>query len=457
MSRSLGTVVRGVRAPIFREGDSVVDITVSTVLNALAENNITARDGDVVAVTESVVARCQGNYATCEQIAEDVRARTGGKTVGVAFPILSRNRFSLLLRGIAMGAEKVVLLLSYPSDEVGNHLVSLDQLDEAGIVAVGHRVVQGGSIFPNPALVTDKTINQVKDLAVLAPLHNGPEAKGAEVMRALLPDVPQIFVFDSSFFFQLPKAASTYALNKEIADQYHIRRYGAHGTSHEFISSVVPSVIGKPAEGLKQIVLHIGNGASASAEVSGKPVETSMGLTPLEGLMMGGRTGDIDPAVVFHLIRNAHMNVDELDALFNKRSGMMGMTGFGDLREVHRLVAEGNEDAKLALDVYVHRIVGYIGNYTAQMGGVDVITFTAGVGENDDVVRKMVCDKLAPFGVKLDEEKNATRSKEPRIISTPDSKITICVIPTNEELAIARKSAAIAEAGEDTYGNVFSK
>ncbi len=173
---------------------------------------------------------------------------------------------------------------------------------------------------------------------MLAPLHNGPEAKGAEVMRALLPDVPQIFVFDSSFFFQLPKAASTYALNKEIADQYHIRRYGAHGTSHEYISSVVPSVIGKPAEGLKQIVLHIGNGASASAEVSGKPVETSMGLTPLEGLMMGGRTGDIDPAVVFHLIRNAHMNVDELDALFNKRSGMMGMTGFGDLREVHRLV-----------------------------------------------------------------------------------------------------------------------
>ena len=305
-------------------------------------------------------------------------------------------------------------------------------LSEAGIVAVGHRVVQGGSLFPKPALVTDKTINAVKDLAVLAPLHNGPEAKGAEVMRALLPDVPQIFVFDSSFFFQLPKAASTYALNKEIADQYHIRRYGAHGTSHEFISSVVPGVIGKP-------------------------VETSMGLTPLEGLMMGGRTGDIDPAVVFHLIRNAHMNVDELDTLFNKRSGMMGMTGFGDLREVHRLVAEGNEDAKLALDVYVHRIVSYIGNYTYQMGGCDVITFTAGVGENDDIVRKMVCDKLAPFGVKLDEEKNAKRSKEPRIISTPDSSVIIAVIPTNEELAIARKSDEIAENGADTYGNTFTK
>ena len=317
------------------------------------------------------------------------------------------------------------------------------KLDEAGIVAVGHRVVQGGSIFPNPALVTDKTINQVKDLAVLAPLHNGPEAKGAEVMRALLPDVPQIFVFDSSFFFQLPKAASTYALNKEIADQYHIRRYGAHGTSHEFISSVVPSVIGKPAEGLKQIVLHIGNGASASAEVSGKPVETSMGLTPLEGLMMGGRTGDIDPAVVFHLIRNAHMNVDELDALFNKRSGMMGMTGFGDLREVHRLVSEGNEDAKLALDVYVHRLVSYIGSYMAILGGVDAVAFTAGVGENAAAIREAVVTRLHNLGFHLDAERNAVRSKEPRLISTDDSPVKVLVVPTNEELQMAREVKAV--------------
>lgn len=326
-------------------------------------------------------------------------------------------------------------------------------LKDAGIVAVGHRVVQGGSIFPQPALVTDKTIGQVKDLAVLAPLHNGPEAKGAEVMRQLLPEVPQIFVFDSSFFFQLPKAASTYALNKDIAEKYHIRRYGAHGTSHEYVSSVVPEIVGKPAEGLKQIVLHVGNGASASAEVSGKPVETSMGLTPLEGLVMGGRTGDIDPAVVFHLIRNAHMNVDELDALFNKKSGLTGLTGYGDMREVHRLAEEGNEDAQLALDIYTHRIVSYIGNYTYQMGGCDVITFTAGVGENATWVRKAVCDKLAPFGVKLDEAKNEERSSEPRIISTPDSSVIIAIVPTNEELAIARKSAAIAEAGEDSYGN----
>ena len=331
------------------------------------------------------------------------------------------------------------------------------KLTDAGIVAVGHRVVQGGNVFPRPALVNDRTIGKVKDLAVLAPLHNGPEATGAEVMRALLPDVPQVFVFDSSFFFQLPAEASTYALNKEIADRYHIRRYGAHGTSHEYIGSVVPGIVGKPAEGLRQIVLHIGNGASASAQISGRPVETSMGLTPLEGLVMGGRTGDIDPAVVFHLIRNAHMSVDELDTLFNKRSGMMGMTGFGDMREVHRLVSEGDENAKLALDVYIHRIVGYIGNYTAQMGGVDVITFTAGVGENDEIVRRRVCEKLSPFGVKLDAEKNDARSKEPRIISTPDSSVIVAVIPTNEELAIARKSAEIAETGKDSYGNEFAR
>ena len=327
-------------------------------------------------------------------------------------------------------------------------------LSEYDLVAVGHRVVQGGSVFPTPALVTPETIQKVKDLAVLAPLHNGPEAVGAEVMVKLLPDVPQGFVFDSSFFFQLPEASSTYALNKEVAEKYNIRRYGAHGTSHEFIGSVAPEFAGLPTEGTKQIVLHIGNGASASAQISGKPVETSMGLTPLEGLMMGGRTGDIDPAAVFHLIRNAGMNVDELDTLFNKKSGLTGMTGHGDMREVLALRDEGSKDAALALDVYIHRIVGYIGNYTAQMGGLDLITFTAGVGENSSEVRRMVCERLKPFGVKIDEEKNAVFTSEPRIISTEDSSVKIAVIPTNEELAIARKVSLLAENG-DAYGNKF--
>ena len=357
-----------------------------------------------------------------------------------------KHTFTEPIKDHEQGLKKVLSFF----DQYGPNLKDYD------LVAVGHRVVQGGYIFPTPALVTPKTIQQVKDLAVLAPLHNGPEAIGAEVMTRLLPDVPQGFVFDSSFFFQLPAASSTYALNKEVAEKYHIRRYGAHGTSHEYVGSVVPQLVDKPAEGLKQIVLHIGNGASASAQISGRPVETSMGLTPLEGLVMGGRTGDIDPAVVFHLIRNAHMDVDQLDTLFNKQSGMMGLTGHGDMRDVDALRAQGDKDAQLAFDIYIHRIVSYIGAYTAQMGGVDVITFTAGVGENDSSVRQAVCDKLAPFGVKLDKEKNETRSSQPRIISTPDSSVIIAVIPTNEELAIALKVAQRAEVG-DEYGNKFQR
>ena len=357
-----------------------------------------------------------------------------------------KHTFTEPIKDHEQGLKKVLSFF----DQYGPNLKDYD------LVAVGHRVVQGGYIFPTPALVTPKTIQQVKDLAVLAPLHNGPEAIGAEVMTRLLPDVPQGFVFDSSFFFQLPAASSTYALNKEVAEKYHIRRYGAHGTSHEYVGSVVPQLVDKPAEGLKQIVLHIGNGASASAQISGRPVETSMGLTPLEGLVMGGRTGDIDPAVVFHLIRNAHMDVDQLDTLFNKQSGMMGLTGHGDMRDVDALRAQGDKDAQLAFDIYIHRIVSYIGAYTAQMGGVDVITFTAGVGENDSSVRQAVCDKLAPFGVKLDKEKNETRSSQPRIISTPDSSVIIAVVPTNEELAIARKVAQLAEVG-DEYGNKFQR
>ena len=314
-------------------------------------------------------------------------------------------------------------------------------LSEAGIVAVGHRVVQGGSIFPKPALVTNKTINQVKDLAVLAPLHNGPEAKGAEVMRSLLPDVPQIFVFDSSFFFQLPKAASTYALNKEIADQYHIRRYGAHGTSHEYISSVVPDVIGKPAEGLKQIVLHIGNGASASAEVSGKPVETSMGLTPLEGVLMGTRSGDVDPAVLEYIMDNTGMDIHQMLNCLNKKSGFAGLSCSSDMRDVKAAAEKGDEQAKAALDVWTYRIQKYIGAYNVAVGGADAIVFTAGIGENDCEACEHVINGLSFMGVKIDPAKNKRGTVG--IISTDDSTIKVLRIPTNEELPIARDTLEI--------------
>ena len=329
----------------------------------------------------------------------------------------------------------------------------------AQLTAIGHRIVHGGEKYTSSVVIDESVIQGIKDAASFAPLHNPAHLIGiAEALKSFphLKD-KNVAVFDTAFHQTMPEESYLYALPYSLYKEHGVRRYGAHGTSHFYVTQEAAKILNKPVEELNIITCHLGNGGSVSAIRNGKCVDTSMGLTPLEGLVMGGRTGDIDPAVVFHLIRNAHMSVDELDTLFNKRSGMMGLTGFGDLREVHRLVEEGNEDAKLALDIYVHRIVGYIGNYTAQMGGVDVITFTAGVGENDDVVRKMVCDKLAPFGVKLDEEKNATRSKEPRIISTPDSAVTICVIPTNEELAIARKSAAIAEEGKDSYGNVFSK
>lgn len=329
------------------------------------------------------------------------------------------------------------------------------RLEDSEIIAVGHRIVQGGSLFPTPALATPQTIQQVKDLACLAPLHNGPEAVGVEVMQELLPTIPQVLIFDTSYFTALPEHVRTYALNKEVAHKYHIQRYGAHGTSHEYVGSQVPQLVGKSPEGFKQIVLHIGNGASASAQISGKPVETSMGLTPLEGLVMGSRTGDIDPASVFYLMREAHMTADELDSLYNQRSGLSGLTGFGDIREVHRLIKEGNSDAQLALDIYVHRIVSYIGAYWAQLGGLDAITFTAGVGEHDAVVRARAIEALAHFGVKLDPELNKSHSSEPHVISTPDSSVAVCIVPTNEELVIARKAEEVAKNG-DKYGNVFT-
>ncbi len=323
------------------------------------------------------------------------------------------------------------------------------------ITGVGHRVVAGGEYFKESTVVEGDVLEKVEELSLLAPLHNPANAAGVRAFKELLPDITSVVVFDTSFHTTMPEKAYRYPLPTKYYTENKVRKYGAHGTSHQFVAGEAAKLLGRPLEDLKLITCHIGNGASVSAQISGKPVETSMGLTPLEGLMMGSRTGDIDPAAVFHLIRNAGMNVDELDTLFNKKSGLMGMTGHGDMREVLALRDGGDETAALAIDMYVHRIVGYIGNYTAQMGGLDVITFTAGVGENSDPIRAMVCEKLAPFGVKIDAEKNETRSSEPRVISTPDSSVTVCVIPTNEELAIAQKVAQLAVEG-DAYGNKFN-
>ena len=320
-------------------------------------------------------------------------------------------------------------------------------LAEAGIVAVGHRIVQGGRHFNGPALITDEVRDLIEELCPLAPLHNPAHLKGIDVARELMPDVPHVAVFDTAFFQQLPDRSALYALETETAEKYSVRRYGAHGTSHQFVSQEISKMLGR--DDLKQIVLHLGNGASASAVRCGKPIDTSMGLTPLEGLMMGTRTGDIDPAVVFHLERVAGMSVEEVDTLFNKKSGMKGMTGESDMRSVWAMINNDDDPvaqkrARTAMDVYVNRLVKYVGSYTAELGGLDVITFTAGIGENDVHVRRELAEALSPFGVKIDVEANKARSGEPRVISAPDSTVELVVFPTNEELAIARQALTFA-------------
>ncbi|MFI2754275.1 acetate kinase [Cellulomonas sp. P22] len=321
-------------------------------------------------------------------------------------------------------------------------------LAEADVVAVGHRVVQGGDVFDGPALIDDAVVEAIEALSPLAPLHNPANARGIQVARELFPDVPQVAVFDSAFFRTLPDAAATYAIPLDVAAKYSIRRYGAHGTSHQYVAAEVARLVGRPIEELNQIVLHLGNGASASAIKGGVAVETSMGLTPLEGLVMGTRSGDIDPGVIFHLHRNAGMSIDDIDNLLNRESGLKGMSGENDFRALHDLIAAGDKDAALALDVYIHRLRKYIGAYQAVLGRVDVIAFTAGVGENDDIVRAKVLTGLADLGIEVDLERNDGRKSAATVISPDGAKVLVLVVPTAEELAIARQTVATIEATE---------
>ncbi|QWW19188.1 acetate kinase [Schaalia sp. 19OD2882] len=318
-------------------------------------------------------------------------------------------------------------------------------LTESHVVAVGHRIVQGGKYFDGPALVTDEVRDLIQELCTLAPLHNPAHLKGIDVARELMSDIPHVAVFDTAFFQRLPEATATYALDREVAEKHAVRRYGAHGTSHQFVSAHVSEVLGH--QDLRQIVLHLGNGASASAVKAGRAIDTSMGLTPLEGLVMGTRTGDIDPAVAFHVQRQTGWSTDEMDTLFNKKSGLKGLTGNNDMRAVREMAqgpeGEDRDRARLALDIVITRILKYIGSYTAELGGLDVLTFTAGIGENDAALRAEVCERLAPFGVKIDEAANAVHSGESRTISTPDSSVRVMVVPTNEELAIARQALSL--------------
>ena len=322
-------------------------------------------------------------------------------------------------------------------DELADHL--------NGLVAVGHRVVHGGPDLYQPTVVDDALIAKLEELAPLAPLHNPPAVLGIRVARKALPDLPHVAVFDTAFFHDLPSAAATYAIDREIAEQWHIRRYGFHGTSHQYVSEQAAVFLDVPLTKLNQIVLHLGNGASASAIAGGRPVDTSMGLTPLEGLVMGTRSGDIDPGVFAYLWRTANMSVDDIESMLNRRSGVRGLGGEIDFRVLHQRIESGDDTAQLAYDVYIHRLRKYIGAYVALLGGVDVITFTAGVGENDAAVRSDSLSGLTALGIELDQDLNASPAGAARRISAESSRTTVLVVPTNEELAIARACAQVVD------------
>ena len=346
-------------------------------------------------------------------------------------------------------ASGVIEKIGEPSSLVTDHgaalRVAFEELSEDGIdlkvcglSAVGHRVVHGGAVFYRPTVIDDGVVTQLKQVSVLAPLHNPPAIQGIEVARRMLPDVPHVAVFDTAFFHHLPAAAATYAIDRELAEKWHIRRYGFHGTSHRYVSERAAEFLGKPWDSLNQIVLHLGNGASASAIAGGRPVDTSMGLTPLEGLVMGTRSGDIDASIVGYLHREAEMSVDDIDSMLNHHSGMLGLAGERDFRRLQQMIESGDSSAKLAYDVFTHRLRKYIGGYLAILGRTDVLTFTAGVGENAAAVRFDAISGLAGLGIEIDEERNNGSAKGARRISTDDSRVAVLVVPTNEELAIAR-------------------
>ncbi|WP_063001180.1 acetate kinase [Nocardia mikamii] len=316
-------------------------------------------------------------------------------------------------------------------------------LSGEGLSAVGHRVVHGGEIFYEPTLITDAVVESIDKLSTLAPLHNPANVTGIRSARDLLPDIPQVAVFDTAFFHGLPDAAKTYAIDVTVAAAHGVRRYGFHGTSHEYVSGRVSELLGGDPATHNQIVLHLGNGASASAIRGGRAVDTSMGLTPLEGLVMGTRSGDIDPGIPLHLARTAGLDIDGIDELLNRRSGIKGLSGVNDFRQLFDLIDSGDAAARLAYDVYVHRLRHYIGAYLVDLGRVDAITFTAGVGENNAQVRADALAGLERFGIAVDPVRNGAKDRAARHISPPGAEVAVLVVPTDEELAIARAAAAL--------------
>lgn len=338
--------------------------------------------------------------------------------------------------------QAVELVLKQLTNPENGILKSIDEID-----AVGHRMVHGGEKFACSTLLTDDVLKTVESCNDLAPLHNPPTLVGVAACRELLPTTPMVGVFDTAFHQTMPPEAYIYGLPYEYYEKYAVRRYGFHGTSHKYVSLRAAEILGKKPEDLKIVVCHLGNGSSISAVDGGKCVDTSMGLTPLEGLIMGTRSGDLDPAIIEYLCNHENLTVSEMLNILNKKSGVLGMSGgiSSDFRDLNAAANEGNEVAQVTLEAYAYRVAKYIGSYTAAMNGVDAITFTAGVGENAAWLRPMVCKYLGFLGVELDEAASQKACGVEGIISTPESKVKLCVIPTNEELAIARETLALVK------------
>lgn len=318
-------------------------------------------------------------------------------------------------------------------------LKSLDEID-----AVGHRIVQGGDKF-NQSMLVDKSVEDgIEELCDLAPVHNAGHLKGIRAVDALMPKTPQVVVFDNAFHSTMPDYAYLYAIPYELYEKYHVRRYGFHGTSHRYVSKRVCEILGLDQADSKVITCHIGNGASIAAVLNGKVVDTSMGLTPLAGVMMGSRSGDIDPSAVTYLMEKLDMSPHEMSDFLNKKSGVLGITGISsDMRDVEAAANEGNERAVLALKMYAYRVKKYIGSYAAAMGGVDAVVFTAGVGENQTGLRADICRGLEFLGIEIDEAVNATVRGREAVISSPSSRVKVVVVPTDEEIVIARDTQAL--------------
>ena len=320
--------------------------------------------------------------------------------------------------------------------------LSADGIAPSDLAAVGHRVVHGGAVYTEPTLLDDDAVDVLEQVSELAPLHNPPAVAGIRAARAAYPDLPHVAVFDTAFFSDLPADAATYALDREVARDLSLRRYGAHGTSHAYVSRTAATFLGRDPAELDQVVLHLGNGASATAIRRGRPVDTSMGLTPLEGLVMGTRSGDVDAGLLLHLLHLGWTRAD-LDQLLNHRSGLLGLAGASDFRDVEERRHAGDAEAALAFDVYVHRIKKYVGAYLALLGGADVVAFTGGVGEHSAALRAAALAGLERLGLAVDPVRNEAPGDGPRVVSPDGAATTVLVVPTDEEWEIARQVTAL--------------